>query len=319
MERKRTLLVAVEPGSYRADMEEFEVTWITGEEVGRSTAEGWVLQSDLASAEWLKDALEDSFKSWEERSDSRVSSVGTIATFLYDSYIASPFEPWVEGESAYLDEDISKEMVKILRQHADGADECWATYWLGSDIFSQAQLQAPKLQLPYRESILYRGSFERMIAARPERDIWPVGGGWSPSAWWPANRSWLAVSDVDIDAFYIGCSKECADDLLSSGIRPMKPVSPLSPTIGNDSQASDRIRDLKEVLSDFESLWDCELVLGHDEHGDRTAEFQGRTEAGDRWIEVSDLASRKIMGGNEENALENLLIWAEMIESGPEQ
>ncbi|MBK8295154.1 MAG: hypothetical protein IPK93_10415 [Solirubrobacterales bacterium] len=171
-------------------------------------------------------------------------------------------------------------------------------------------------QLPYRESILYRGSFDKMIGARPKKDVWPVGGIESPSAWWPADRSWLAVSDTDIDAFYIGCSRECADDLLSSGIRPMKLVSPLTPSIGNDSREHERIQNLKAVLSDFESLWECELVLGHDEHGDRTAAFQGRPEADDRWNEVTDLATRTIMGVDTENALENLLIWAQLIESG---
>ncbi|MBK8295158.1 MAG: hypothetical protein IPK93_10440 [Solirubrobacterales bacterium] len=131
----------------RIRVEEFKVKWVTGEEVGRSTAEGWVLQSDLGPAEWLRDALDDTFKRWQGAIKPRVSSIGTLATFLYDCYFVSPLEPWVEGESAYLTQDISMEMVKILRGHADGADECWATYWLGSNIFNQAQLQAPRLQL----------------------------------------------------------------------------------------------------------------------------------------------------------------------------
>jgi len=57
--------------------------------------------------------------------------------------------------------------------------------------------------------------------------------------------------------------------------------------------------------------------MRHDTHGDHTAKFKGRPGAGDRWNEISDLASRKIMGVDTVNALENLLIWSQIIESGP--
>ncbi|GAB3304895.1 hypothetical protein EK0264_04275 [Epidermidibacterium keratini] len=46
----------------------------------------------------------------------------------------------------------------------------------------------------------------------------PVNQGLGPGMWWPVDRSWIVISDVDLEASYVGCSTTAADELLASDI-----------------------------------------------------------------------------------------------------
>jgi hypothetical protein len=67
----------------------------------------------------------------------------------------------------------------------------------------------PTFSTPGREYILFAGAID---AARvnPVRTF-----SQSPSIWWPGDRAWCVVNEIDLDSTYIGCSEACRDDLLA--------------------------------------------------------------------------------------------------------
>lgn len=46
----------------------------------------------------------------------------------------------------------------------------------------------------------------------------PFNWGLGPGMWWALDRSWIVVSDTDLQISYVGCSVRHADAMLDSDI-----------------------------------------------------------------------------------------------------
>lgn len=79
-------------------------------------------------------------------------------------------------------------------------------------VLSREVSEGPRLELPGRGHVLFRGSLAELAAPGwPDHVPWNDPGGafpQSPSLIWPADRTWVSVTDVDADATLVGGSAE---------------------------------------------------------------------------------------------------------------
>jgi hypothetical protein len=150
--------------------------------------------------------------------------------------------PWGElPEEDSLPEGLRAPLVGILRRFTRTADRCWFCIWEGygawfgghelktySDTsgwalrvrggaMRRAERDAAALEQIAKVSIMGRMRqclvFTGSIDAVPDLTI----GGWSctPNWWWPDDRAWIVVSELDTPSTYVGGSEALVQAILS--------------------------------------------------------------------------------------------------------
>ena len=128
----------------------------------------------------------------------------------------------------------SRALVDILRRHTTTRETCWFCVWEGySSLYdggevawhradvgrqllrrprrrqgrpSPAWASAPRVELPHRKYFLYRGPIETPTKPLPVNQ--------SPNLWWPDDRAWFVVTEVDYAWTYVGGSRAAIDAVL---------------------------------------------------------------------------------------------------------
>ena len=82
--------------------------------------------------------------------------------------------------------------------------------------------RVPQVHARSREYFLFRG-WVRLADAFP-----PIEGRWfqSPNIWWPEDRAWCAITEVDGYSSYVGGTRACIDAVLASSELETIEVSP---------------------------------------------------------------------------------------------
>jgi hypothetical protein len=118
-------------------------------------------------------------------------------------------------------------LARVLAEHTTTPEVCWFCLWEGYGYLTPgaavkwleaphpAQLRRPagfrivlrrradpagarpRVKLPHRDYILYRGPIESAVG-------WPDG----PNLWWPEDRAWCVASEIDLARTYIGATVE---------------------------------------------------------------------------------------------------------------
>ena len=113
-------------------------------------------------------------------------------------------------------------LVDLLRAATTTPDDCWFCVWEGFGGLDTQGVTA-RVRLPEREYLLRRGPVEAALDPTPHREgpgfgvirFTPIGTApsaladvfWedqSPNLWWPADRAWIVVTEIDDDCSYIG-------------------------------------------------------------------------------------------------------------------
>jgi hypothetical protein len=135
-----------------------------------------------------------------------------------------------------LGHDQAGAVAAILSKHTSGPDACWFCLWDGYGylhrggvawfVFARppfARIRTgfrrlrlrwsrprvshlrdwPRVRLPNRDYLLFRGSIARAAG-------WQDG----PNLWWPDDRAWCVASDIDLLHTYVAGSKELIADLI---------------------------------------------------------------------------------------------------------
>jgi hypothetical protein len=193
--------------------------------------ERWELQSDLGPADWLKE-------SFHEVSSQRMESgpgvpVTAIMGNDWEAFLCLPHDTVCERHESgwpyeYLGGQVSKTLVSVLRRHCADIESCWAATWAGFGDNPASIASFPHVvEIRYpgggHEHLLSRGSLSYIESGGGPEGIWPQFLR-SPNYWWPSGREWLVGSEIDTGATYIGCSSDCANEVLALGIKGLVAV-----------------------------------------------------------------------------------------------
>jgi hypothetical protein len=110
-----------------------------------------------------------------------------------------------------------------------------------TDPLPAAVRDGPRVSLPNREYLLYRGPVEDVTATA---DLY--GFGQCASLWWPADRAWCVSSDVDLPWTYVGGPHGLIDAILGDERIEALPASPDDPV----SRVEDWVDAWVEGLAD---------------------------------------------------------------------
>jgi hypothetical protein len=104
---------------------------------------------------------------------------------------------------------VAERLAAVLARHTSTPDDCFFGLWEGCGFVGG---DAPTLGLPHRAYWLVRGPVglaAANLADEPSEQ--------SAHLWWPADRAWCVVTDIDLMSTYVGGSTACIADLLATG------------------------------------------------------------------------------------------------------
>jgi len=175
---------------------------------------------DVAEAAWIGPRLHP-FENYD---------AGSVIPTGFDAYARLDHE-----RGGVLPEAVAQTLVDVLRAHTSNRNPLWLAMWEGygyiyagnafATLTATSMLVpegeelgpsplvlrrppprprgAPRLSLPNREYLLYRGSFAQVPG-------WMEG----PNLWWPADRAWCVASEIDLPWTFVGGSSDLIEAVL---------------------------------------------------------------------------------------------------------
>jgi hypothetical protein len=186
---------------------------------------------DVAQADWIGPRLHP-FRNYD---------AGSVIPTGFEAYARLDHE-----RTGVLPAEVAEALVRVLCRHTSTSDELWMALWEGYGYVhgpgpsfvaftavgpeprpEDPPLQrfamryppfrrrgGPRIQLPGRDYVLYRGA--------PER-----AAGWmdGPNLWWPDDHAWCVASEIDLTWTYVGGTTALVDELISDAEMAAKPAS----------------------------------------------------------------------------------------------
>ena len=120
---------------------------------------------------------------------------------------------WDDGPSeGHLPVAIADRMSDLLGRHTRTPGECLFGRWDGFGYDLADPEVPPRLLLRGgHDVVLVRGE-----VADARRNLAPEPNEQSANLWWPADRAWCVVSDIDLRCTYVGGSAACIGELRSA-------------------------------------------------------------------------------------------------------
>lgn len=118
--------------------------------------------------------------------------------------------PLVEGE---IPVDVCWRLGAHLPLHTTTPDRVFYAAWDGRPPATHSQFASmPRLVAPGRTYIVFPGDRDGPRVDVPDdvHDRWPL----VVNVWWPEDRAWCVVTDIDLRSTYVGCSSACAQALI---------------------------------------------------------------------------------------------------------
>ncbi|MDX6441112.1 MAG: hypothetical protein QOE43_841 [Gaiellaceae bacterium] len=114
--------------------------------------------------------------------------------------------------SGTLSTSLVTSLIDVLRRHTTRPEHCYFAVWEGWGGLPERITCGPMFTIPGRGYHLLTGPIEAAA-----EDVYDRGFGeiQTASIWWPDDRAWCVATEIDLDATFIGCSRECLDDLLA--------------------------------------------------------------------------------------------------------
>ena len=109
----------------------------------------------------------------------------------------------------HLPVSVASRLVAVLRRHTSTPEDCWFGVWAGAGW--SVDVTADATVLLGRDHWLLRGPIDLATA-----NTAPEPAEQSVHLWWPADRSWCVVTDIDLMSTYVGGSADCIADLLAA-------------------------------------------------------------------------------------------------------
>ena len=159
---------------------------------------------------------------------------GTVASPLmqWDALTRGPVESqppvWDDGPSeGHLPVAVAARLSTVLRAHTSTPDDCFFGRWDGFGYDLPDRENPPRLLLRGgHDVVLVRGSVTdagRNLAPEPHEQ--------SANLWWPADRAWCVVTDIDLTSTYVGGTRSCVAEILAASGLEAAPASPADRSI----------------------------------------------------------------------------------------
>lgn len=129
-------------------------------------------------------------------------------------------------------------LARLLRAHTATAETCWYCVWEGYGALRSSAHASLSAEPPFRtESALRQEAAEEQdallasvpkVLTRSRRYLLftgpldvacgfePSGSYLSPNLWWPDDRSWIVVTEIDGYSTYVGGSRAAIDEIVTS-------------------------------------------------------------------------------------------------------
>jgi hypothetical protein len=118
----------------------------------------------------------------------------------------------------HLPVPVAQRLVAVLRRHTATPGDCW--FGVAADL-GNPTASAPTLDLPRGGFWLLRGPVDLAatnLADEPAEQ--------SAGLWWPADRSWVVATDVDLVSSYVAGSVACITAILAADGLEAAPAEP---------------------------------------------------------------------------------------------
>jgi hypothetical protein len=193
---------------------------------------------ETASASWYADSL---LPPWEP--DHTVRVRGLIPD-IYEAYVRID-HPELEGEMPL---EIRWGLCEVLPAYTIAPDRIFHAAWDGTEpARHRVYASMPRLVAPSRTYIVFRGDMTGPFVEAPDDPSY--SGSLIINVWWPEDRAWCVMTEIDYSETYVGCSHACAralvadEQLQASTVTPLDRVDygrrdPPSPALPTDETAA---------------------------------------------------------------------------------
>jgi hypothetical protein len=126
-------------------------------------------------------------------------------------YSASGEELWnQQTRTGNLPREIAVRLAAILASQTLTPKLCWFAVWEGYADVRIRTSEAPMFSVPERNLFLLQGTVDDVLTTLSVVD-WDYR---SPNLWWPDDRAWCVVTEIDFTWSYVGGSRDCIEQIL---------------------------------------------------------------------------------------------------------
>ena len=143
-------------------------------------------------------------------------------------YLSSDSQPpvWDDAPSeGHLPVAVAARLVAVLRGHTTTPEDCRFGRWNGFGFDAAALRAAPSLLLRGgQDVVVVRGTVDDAV-----RNLAPEPHEQSANLWWPVDRAWCVVTDIDLRSTYVAGRAECIAGLSAAPGLEVLPAAPEDP------------------------------------------------------------------------------------------
>lgn len=168
---------------------------------------------------------------WAEVAAHNGTAVSPLAQ--WDALTRGPVDSqppvWDDGPSeGHLPVAVAARTAAVLARHTGTPEDCLFGRWDGFGFDLPDPEHPPRLLLRGgADVVLVRGAVPDAV-----RNLAPEPHEQSANLWWPADRAWCVVTDLDLRSTYVGGSAVCIAELLATpGLEAFR-VQPTDPVPG---------------------------------------------------------------------------------------
>ncbi len=120
---------------------------------------------------------------------------------------------WDDGPAeGHLPVEVAARLARVLARHTTTPQDCLLGRWDGFGFDLPDPETPPRLLLRgNHDVVLVRGTVGDAV-----RNLAPEPHEQSANLWWPADRAWCVVTDLDQTCTYVGGSAACIEELLGT-------------------------------------------------------------------------------------------------------
>lgn len=140
-----------------------------------------------------------------------------------------------QPQTGNLPQEVAARLAAVLPFHTLTPELCWFAVWEGYSDVRMRVSRAPRFSVPARNLFLLHGTVDEVLSTFSHVE-WSHR---SPNLWWPDDRAWCVVTEIDFTWSYVGGSLACIEHIL--GDSELEAI-PTHPEEGNFMQTKEWVK-----------------------------------------------------------------------------